>query len=179
MDTQEPVPHSQSIRTLVQSLAGDAGMTGLELMRWLHMATNAYAGAADEQLRESGLSGSRWVLLLRLLAEERCGCEEGISPTHLSQRQNVSKNTISVLLRGLEEQGLIERSLVPDDRRAYHIHLTDAGRALMETTAPEHISFLNGVAAGLTAQESAQLIGLLQKLYRSLSSGDRGQIPEA
>ena len=169
LDAERPVPHSQAIRSLVHSLAGDAGMTGLELFRWLHMVTNAYAGAADEQLRDSGLSGPRWVLLLRLLAEERCGCGEGISPTHLSQRQNVSKNTISVLLRGLEEQGLIERSLVPDDRRAFHIRLTDAGRTLVEATAPEHIAFLNGVAAGLTAEESAQLIDLLQKLYRSLS----------
>ncbi len=173
--SDQPIPHSYAIRSLVQSLTGDAGMTGLELIRWLHMVTNAYAGAADEQLRDAGLSGPRWVLLFRLLAEERCGCGEGISPTHLSQRQNVSKNTISVLLRGLEEQGLIERSLVPDDRRAFQIHLTDAGRTLVETTAPAHIAFLNEVAAGLTAEESAQLIDLLQKLHRSLSSGDRGQ----
>ena len=175
MDITRPVPHSQAIRTLVQSLAGDAGMTGLELIRWLHMVTNAYAGAADEQLRDSGLSGPRWVLLFRLLAEERSGCGEGVSPTHLSQRQNVSKNTISVLLRGLEEQGLIERSPVPGDRRAFQIRLTDAGRTLVETTAPAHIAFLNEMTAGLTAEESAQLIELLQKLHRSLSSGDRGQ----
>ena len=152
-------------------------MTGLELIRWLHMVTNAYAGAADEQLRDAGLSGPRWVLLFRLLAEERCGCGEGISPTHLSQRQNVSKNTISVLLRGLEEQGLIERTLVPDDRRAFQIRLTDAGRTLVETTAPAHIAFLNEMTAGLTAEENAQLIDLLQKLHRSLSAGDRGQPP--
>lgn len=175
MDIQQSVPHSHAIRILVQILAGDEGMTGLELIRWLHMATNAYAGAADEQLRDAGLSGPRWILLFRLLAEEHCGCVEGVSPTHLSQRQNVSKNTISVLLRGLEKQGLIERTLVPDDRRAFQIHLTEAGRTLVETTAPAHIAFLNELTAGLTAAENAQLIGLLQKLHRSLSSGDRGQ----
>ncbi len=172
MDIEHAVPHSLVIRSLVQSLTGDEGMTGMELFRWLHMVTVTCDGAADEQLRASGLSGPRWVLLLRLLAEERCGCGEGISPTHLSQRQNVSKNTISVLLRGLEKQGLIERSLVPGDRRAFHIHLTDAGRALVERTAPRHIAFLNAVAASLTAEENAQLIGLLQKLYRSLSPGE-------
>ncbi len=173
MDFTRPVPHAQTVRNLVQSLAGDAEMTGLELMRWLHMVTNAYAGAVDEQLRTAELSGPRWVLLFRLLAEERCGCGEGISPTHLSQRQNVSKNTISVLLRGLEKQGLIERTLVPDDRRAFQIRLTDAGRTLIETTAPAHIAFLNELSAGLTAEESTRLIELLEKLYRSLSSGDR------
>ena len=163
------------MRSLVQSLAGDAEMTGLELIRWLHMVTNAYAGAADEQLRDSGLSGSRWVLLFRLLAEDRCGCGEGISPTHLSQRQNVSKNTISVLLRGLEEQGLIERTLVPDARRAFQIRLTGAGRTLVETTSPAHITFLNEMTAGLSPEENTQLIDLLQKLHRSLSLGVRRQ----
>ena len=176
MDITRPVPHSHAIRSLVQSLAGDAEMTGLELIRWLHMVTNAYAGAADEQLRDSGLSGPRWVLLFRLLAEERCGYGAGLSPTHLSQRQNVSKNTISVLLRGLEEQGLIERTLVPDDRRAFQIRLTAAGRTLVETTAPAHIAFLNAVAAGLTAEEGVQLIELLQKLHRSLSFGVSKQL---
>ena len=119
------------------------------------------------------------------MAEERCGCGEGVSPTHLSRRQNVSKNTISVLLRGLEEQGLIERSLVPGDRRAFQIRLTDAGRTLVETTAPAHIAFLNRMTVGLTADENAQLIDLLQKLHRSLSpgnwrqeTGDRRQIPD-
>jgi DNA-binding MarR family transcriptional regulator len=169
-------PHARAMRSLVQSLAAGQSTSGLDLFRLLHKVTNTFGTLADEALRESTLSGPRWVLLLRLLAEERCGCGEGISPTHLSQRQNVSKNTISVLLRGLEEQGLIERSLVPDDRRAFQIHLTDAGRTLVEATAPAHIAFLNGAAAGLTTDESAQLIDLLQKLYRSLSSGDRNQV---
>jgi DNA-binding MarR family transcriptional regulator len=175
MAAPKPIPHSHAIRSLVQSLAGDAGMTGLELFRSLHMVTNAFAAAADERLREAGLSGPRWVLLLRLLAEERCGGGQGLSPTDLSQRQNVSKNTISVLLRGLEDQGLIERRLVPDDRRAFQIHLTDAGRALVENTAPGHIAFLNDMCAGLTPEESLRLIESLQKLHRSLSSGDRRQ----
>ena len=127
-----------------------------------------------------GALGPRWVLLFRLLAEERCGCGEGISPTHLSQRQNVSKNTISVLLRGLEEQGLIERTLVPDDRRAFQIRLTAAGRTLVETTAPAHIAFLNEMTAGLTARgkrsahrpvaETASVV-----VVRGQGTGIRGQ----
>jgi DNA-binding MarR family transcriptional regulator len=168
LDLSQSEAHARAIRMLVQGLAGDEGTSGLELFRLLHMVTNAIATAADEQLRDSSLSGPRWVLLLRLLAEERCGCGEGISPTCLSQHQKVSKNTISVLLRGLEEQGLIERALVPDDRRAFRIRLSEAGRSLVETTAPEHIAFLNGLTAGLTTEESAQLTALLDKLYRSL-----------
>ncbi len=170
MDINRSDAHARAIRTLVDSLTGgEAGTSGLDLLRQLHMVTNAVDAAADERLRDSNLSGPRWVLLLRLLADERCGCRDGISPTYLSRHQQVSKNTISVLLRGLEEQGLVDRTLVPDDRRACRIRLTDAGRNLIETTAPEHIAFLNGLTAGLTAEESRQLAALLDKLYRSLS----------
>lgn len=169
MEIDRSEAHVHAVRKLVQSLAGDEGTSGLELFRLLHMVTTALDVAADQHLRDSSLSAPRWVLLLRLLAEERCGCGEGISPTYLSRHQQVSKNTISVLLRGLEEQGLVERTLVPDDRRAFRIRLTDAGRTLVESTTPEHIAFLNGLTGGLTAEESAQLAALLDKLHRSLS----------
>jgi DNA-binding MarR family transcriptional regulator len=153
----------------VRELAGEVDFSALELVRCVHLAANTYEAAVDERLRETGLSGPRWALLLRLLAEERCaGCPDGLSPTHLSQHQNVSKNTISALLRGLEEQGLIERALDPDDRRGFRIRLTAAGRQLVETTTPGHIAFLERLAAGLSADERSQLIGLLEKLHRSI-----------
>ncbi len=153
---------------MIQSLAGDTDTAGLELVRLVHMVAHAYDSAVDEQLRAAELSGPRWGVLLRLLAEERFGCPNGVSPTRLSHHQNVSKNTISALLRGLEEQGLIERTLDSDDRRVFQIRLTDAGRQIVQASAPGHIAFLNELAAGLTVDERAQLAQLLEKLHRSL-----------
>ena len=93
----------------------------------------------------------------------------GISPTHLSRCQNVSKNTISSLLRGLEDQGLVERTLDPADRRGFHIRLTESGRVLVRTTVPEHLAFLNTLAADLTPADRDQLLALLDKLHRSIA----------
>ncbi len=162
--------HAQAIRGSLQNLAGDADLAGMELVRLIGMVANAYASAVDENLRDAGLSWPRLGLLLRLMAEERCGVAGGLSPTHLSHHQNVSKNTISALLRGLEEQGLIERTLDSDDRRVFHIRLTDAGRQIIQAHAPGHIGLMNELAAGLTAEERAQLTMLLGKLYRSLAT---------
>jgi DNA-binding MarR family transcriptional regulator len=158
----------QAIRNMIQGLAGDTDTTGLELMRLVHMVANAYESAVDGQLRSAELSGPRWGLLLRLLAEERFGCLNGVSPTRLSHHQNVSKNTISALLRGLEEQGLIERTLDLADRRVFQIRLTDMGRQIVQDSTPGHIAFLNALAADLTAEERTQLTELLEKLHRSL-----------
>lgn len=160
--------HAGAIRDLIQSFAGGADLGGMELVRLVGMVANAYASAVDENLRDAGLSWPRLGLLLRLMAEERCGIADGLSPTHLSHHQNVSKNTISALLRGLEEQGLIERTLDSDDRRVFRIRLTDAGRQVIQAHAPGHIRLMNKLASGLTAEEQQQLTTLLAKLHRSL-----------
>ncbi|MCX6032810.1 MAG: MarR family transcriptional regulator [Chloroflexi bacterium] len=160
--------HAQAIRGSLQSLAGDADLAGMELVRLIGMVATAYASAVDENLRDAGLSWPRLGLLLRLMAEERCGVAGGLSPTHLSHHQNVSKNTISALLRGLEEQGLIERTLDADDHRVFRIRLTDAGRQIIQAHAPGHIRLMNELAAGLTAEERQQLTALLTKLHQLL-----------
>lgn len=161
--------HEGYVRALLQEHIGDIDLGGLELLRLVKTVANLYDALADDHLRAVDLSGSRLRLLLRLWAEEVHGHLEGTSPTHLSHCQNVSKNTISALLRGLEEQGLVERTLDADDRRVFRMRLTAAGRALVQATAPEHMDYLNRLPAGLTPAEREQLIELLAKLRQSLS----------
>jgi DNA-binding MarR family transcriptional regulator len=167
MDSANPEKHAYAVRSLLHELVGDMDTTGIELVRLIRMVANQYESAVDGHLGADGLSGPRWALLLRLLAEERCSAQGSASPTRLSHSQNVSKNTISALLRGLEEQGLIERTLDPDDKRAFRIRLTEAGRQLVQATAPGHIAYLNDLVSALTAEERAQLTALLVKLHRS------------
>ncbi len=173
MSDTESGGHAQTFRDFIRGLAGRADLSGMELVRLIGMVANAYETAADANLRTTGLSGPRLVLLVRLLAEERCGAVDGISPTRLSHHQRVSKNTISALLRGLEAQGFIERALDPADRRGFKIRLTDAGRQIIQAVAPKHFEFMDGLAAGLTAEERTQLAQLLEKLHRSLVGHER------
>ncbi len=114
------------------------------------------------------LSGPRWRLMLRLLIEEQLGNNEGVTPTILSHSQRVSKNTISSLLRSLEEQNLISRNLDPNDLRVFRIQLTDNGRDLIHASAPDRVAALNRMFSGLNPEEQAQLIALLDKLHQSL-----------
>jgi len=170
--------NSDTGRAMLRELVGDVDPTGLELARLIKIISNQYDALIGERLRTADLSGPRWRLLLRLHGEEQAAAGQGISPTHLSHSQHVSKNTISALLRGLEEQGLVERTLDSDDRRVFHIHLTDAGRAMVRETAPQHLAFLNTLIEGLTPDERVQLIQLLGKLRRSLSAQDTDQQAE-
>jgi len=140
-------------------------------------AARLYEAIAGQDLRAAEVSGPRLVLLIRLYAEEMRGDGQGISPTHLSRCQRVSKNTISSMLRGLEEQGLIERTIDAADKRVFRIRLSEAGRDLVRRTSPEHFARMNELAAALSEEERQQLATLLLKLTDSLrqfaESGNR------
>lgn len=156
------------MRKHVQELVGDENAAGLELAGMIRGLANFYEAAEIPPDSPLDLSGPRWFILLRLLGEEREGNCLGVTPTALSHNQNVSKNTISSLLRGLEEQGLIQRDIDPTDKRIFRIQLTPHGRELMAIAAPLRIRHLNRLASGLTPEEQEQLYGLLVKLFRSL-----------
>jgi DNA-binding MarR family transcriptional regulator len=157
------------MRQHVRELVGDDDASGLELAGLIRGLANLYETAEIPPDSPLDLSGPRWFLLLRLLGEEREGNCAGVTPTALSHNQNVSKNTISSLLRGLEEQGLIQRDIDPLDKRIFRIQLTAHGRELMAIAAPLRIRHLNRLASGLAPEEQEQLYGLLVKLFRSIA----------
>ena len=142
--------------------------SGIELFSTIHRISHLTEMMGSQLSDTPELSGARWGLMLRLLIEEKMGNPEGLTPTDLSHFQRVSKNTISSLLRGLEEQGLIRRNLDPDDLRVFRIQLTDSGLAIMRESAPRRINRLNKVFSGLEPEELEQLMSLLDKLLQSL-----------
>lgn len=143
--------------------------SGLELFVLLQRTAHL-SRLLDTQLGdEIDLSGPRWRLLLNLFIDEKMGNTAGLTPTVISQSQHVSKNTISVLLRGLEAQGLIQRTLDPNDLRTFRIQLTQTGRDYLQQNVPNRMENLNHLLSGLEADEQGQLTTLLGKLLRSLA----------
>ena len=115
------------------------------------------------------VTAPRWRVLLFLFLSGEIGKTNGLTPTELSRFQQVSKNTVSSLLRGLEEQGYIVRELDPEDLRLFRIHLSQSGRELVLRTAPGRIRGMNQLLLdSLDADEIAQLDHLLKKLQSAV-----------
>ncbi len=166
---RDEAAHAAAFRQMMHDMTGDSEPAGMVIAHQIRHLAIAYDSDLNAHLSGDGLSGPRLALMLRLLAEESFGSgEAGVSPTHLSECQNVSKNTISSLLRGLEEQGLIERDLDPDDRRMFRIRLTGAGRRIVHETTAGHVAHLDHMVRDLDARERTQLITLLEKLAASI-----------
>lgn len=166
MDTEQ---HLQEVGEVIRKAFGEVDTSGVELANLIRIVANQYELLANlDTGSEESLSAPRWGLLVRLMGEEQLGKTNGVTPTYLSRCQRVSKNTISALLRGLEEQGLIERRLDENDRRHFRICLSESGRTLVRATAPQQFNRLNAFAGQLSLAERQELKNLLVKLHLSL-----------
>ena len=157
-------------RAVFTRLLAEVGVTethGLELLRLVKMCNGAYDTILGEQMRQDSMSSPQWRLLVRLLVAAQ-GANKSLTPTELARSQRLSKNTVSAHLRSLEERGLIERQIDPDDLRAFRIQLSAEGLRVMRHSLPIHIRFLNDLATGLSSDEIEQLQTLLEKLHLSL-----------
>jgi DNA-binding MarR family transcriptional regulator len=147
-----------------------ADIKGLELSSLIRVLANYYSAIVTHKKVPGELSGPRMGILVRLMVAEDSGDKNGINPTALSHFQDVKKNTMSSLLRGLEESGLIERTMDPNDKRVFLIRISEAGRKMMETVGPKRLSMMNDLASDLSNEEKNQLIFLLEKLRNSMKN---------
>ncbi len=156
------------LRTKIVELSGIENVRGIQVSTALHRIANLYDMITNQASEVEGVSAPRMGILFRLYAGEVLHKEAGVTPTMLSHMQNVTKNTISSLVKGLEDQGLIRRENDPVDRRIYRLHLTDAGREYIIRIAPQQITFLNSLISDMKPQEIDQLLELLGKLQNSI-----------
>ncbi len=107
--------------------------------------------SANRHFRHFDATADQYAVLT-VLAEE-----DGITQQTLVQRLASDKRTINKMIDLLDEKGLVERRLHPDDGRAWALHLTDAGREqqrvlwdsadylrrrLEEAVAPQHMDIV-------------------------------------
>lgn len=82
----------------------------------------------------------------------------------LSQKLFTSKGNVTVLVDRLEKRGLVRRERSTDDHRLVSVHLTDAGRNLVETILPEHVTAIVELISVLKPKEQENLATLCKKL---------------
>jgi len=92
---------------------------------------------------------------------------EGLRMGELSRRLMVTGGNVTGITDQLVREGLVTREPPPDDRRAYVVRLTPAGRRQFLRMAEVHESWVVRLFAGLGAAERRQLYALLGKLKQS------------
>lgn len=147
-----------------RSLNPEIDARAIGLMDELRLVSRAIYHVAEQSLDEAALSFAQYKVLMHLFFAEQMGDRGDLNPSEISNRHGVSRNTMSSLIRSLEEAELLARQLDPDDRRRFKISLTEKGRALVTDYARHHLTMVGSCFSALTAEEQETLSQLLRKV---------------
>ena len=128
------------------------------LQRWIEVTMHRWVRSLICYARESGLSMSQMGALFHI---QRTG-HSGV--TDLGDHLGVTSAASSQMLDRLEEQGLILRSIDPNDRRARQLGLTDKGRKVLEDFVLAHHAWLSDLAEALSESEKEATAAALRLL---------------
>jgi DNA-binding MarR family transcriptional regulator len=139
-----------------------------DIRLWLRLL---YCSSHIESIMQSRIMGEFGISLARfdLMAQlERHPA--GLKMNELSRRLMVSGGNVTGLTDQLVAEGLVERRAVPDDRRAFSVRLTAAGRRAFLGMAREHERWIVDLMDGLSSGERQRLYALLGRLKHAIAS---------
>ena len=93
----------------------------------------------------------------------------GLKMGEISRRMMVTGGNVTGITDELEAAGLVVRATSKNDRRAYTVKLTAAGRRAFAEMARAHERWIVDLFGGLTSRERAMMLEALAKLKRHVS----------
>jgi MarR family transcriptional regulator, 2-MHQ and catechol-resistance regulon repressor len=87
-----------------------------------------------------------------------------LSQREIGRKQFRTGGNVTVVVDNLEKRGLVRRERNHDDRRLVIVHLTDAGRTLIEAVFPGHVARIVEALAALSPEQQSTLAELSRTL---------------
>ena len=116
----------------------------------------------DRRVRRLGITRAQWLVLTRLHRHPRASLSE------LAEMMEVEKATAGRMIDRLVANGWVERRTQRDDRRVKRVHLTPEAERVHKRIWRVAEATVEDALAGLSAQESRQLMALLQRVKKTL-----------
>lgn len=129
----------------------------------LKQAAVALRGALDTALRPLHLTVSQYACL------ELLGQRPGLSNAELARGVFVTRQSMNLVLRGLEERGLVTRPSTAPHGRELPTELTAAGRDHLDRASAAVNAVQTTMCAGLTAAQQHALLETLAACIGNLS----------
>lgn len=123
---------------------------------WIELFMHRSMQGTIQYARENGLSMSMIGTLFHLNLRGHTGVSD------LGQHLGVSSAAASQMLDRLVEEGLIERTEDPDDRRMKKLSLTEKGCLIFRESLSARLRWLDELEKGLTDQEKQIITSALQ-----------------
>jgi MarR family transcriptional regulator, organic hydroperoxide resistance regulator len=136
---------------------------GHELAMLLRKAYLAFHRRANARIVKSGVTADQFVLLT-MLAEE-----DGITQITIVERTASDPNTVTAMLRLLEQRGLIRRQAHSEDGRARCVFLTGEGKKVQRRLAREADVLLAELWKAVDEQARPTLLTALRQVHDCFS----------
>lgn len=138
-----------------------------EMDAWLPLVqlVNLLPQALDKQLRtEAGVTHVYYQVLAMLSQAP----DQRMRMSELARHTATSLSRLSHAVSALEAKGWVSRAVCPEDGRGQFARLTDAGRELVEATAPGHVAEVRRLVFDRLSEEE---VGQLQALAGKVLDG--------
>jgi len=129
----------------------------------LFLATHAWLIELYRRLRPLGFSHSRWLLLLHLSRHDGCTHRE------LAQHIGIEAATLVRLVDHMEKEGLLKRCGSETDRRVKHLHLSDAGKKVVENIRSYAAGLRKEIMSGTSKEDIGIALNVLQNIRNKLA----------
>lgn len=139
---------------------------------WMEISMHRSMRGYMHYAREKGLSRSMIGTLFHLSHRDHAGV------THLGEHLGVSSAAASQMLEHLVEEGLIQRTEDPEDRRMKKLSLTEKGYQVVKESVSARLGWLDELSANLSEEEKSQIsivINLIIEKSKELDLPDKGE----
>ena len=133
-----------------------------EILREIGMIARALDSIANIEFKEFDLTRGKYLYLIRI-------CENpGIIQEKLAEMIKVDRTTASRAIKKLEANGFIEKRIDSANRKIKRIFPTEKGNEISPNISRENEHSERVALQGLSEDESALLLGLLQKVRKNV-----------
>ena len=140
------------------------GLKGAVLF-WIHRVDQATRQEILNEFRRGGhqLTAPQWDVMTVLWQRD------GITQTELATAAGSDKATITRILDRMVREGLVERRADPEDRRAFRIHLRNAGKELHKQLIPIVDAIITRAFDTIDESQQEMLQSALERIFRNLT----------
>lgn len=118
-------------------------------------------------LKPYDISPEQWLVLYQIYQAE------GLNQKEIAAKAVKDQPTTTRIIDLLDKKGWVQRVNSPQDRRAYLLHLTEAGRQLVEKTLPVERDVNLDFVKGLSSDELQQFRQTLLQIHANISESEQ------
>lgn len=134
----------------------------LLMLNYSHFQKNVF-----EKLKSSGLTMGQ-PKILDYLNEH-----DGANQKEIANGCNIEPGSLTSVLNRMEDKQLIERRMLNNNRRSYHIYLTEKGKKLQKEVVSTFNKLERNAFDNFSKEEQELFMVMFEKIYCNLKEGSK------